>query len=430
MNSGAARYSAVAIVLHWAIAAAIVLMIPLGFWMHWSSEHGDASEAVFRAFQLHKSIGLAVLALSVVRLGWRLANPPPPPPAHMPGWERFIAKATHWAFYALMIGLPVSGWLYVSAGWSIHEDAPLPVATRFFGLFEVPALFGLSTAGVETRADVAEAAFGAHRLMAFAMLGLAPLHVLAALKHHVFDRDETLVRMVPGLRAPFEAPPRKREPVRLAILGGGLALTAVALAAALFALAGAGHSTAPAQDTAAPFSAPLELPGPATAWEVDAAASAIGFSFGYAREGGDLRFDGRFESWRAAIRFDADDLESSAVLVEIDAASARDGAPLHDSTLPSEPWFNAAAYPVATFRSNDIRRTDEGYVARGDLIIKGRNRTLDLPFTLSIEGDQAVMRANTQIDRRDFDIGEDSEADAVVSREIGLSISVVARRAP
>ena len=87
MSATAQRYTAVAIVLHWAIAFAVVFMIPLGFWMHEQAEHGDAATGLFRAYQLHKSIGLTVLALSLVRLGWRLTNPPPPLPAHMPRWE-------------------------------------------------------------------------------------------------------------------------------------------------------------------------------------------------------------------------------------------------------------------------------------------------------------------------------------------------------
>src|SRR5262245_15536869 len=120
-------------------------MIPLGFWMHNRAEHGGGAE-LFSVYQLHKSIGLTVLALSLLRLVWRLMNPPPPLPAHMPAWERFVAVATHGAFYALIIGLPLSGWIYVSAGWSIHDEQPLLITTRWFGLFAVPHLFGLPQA--------------------------------------------------------------------------------------------------------------------------------------------------------------------------------------------------------------------------------------------------------------------------------------------
>jgi cytochrome b561 len=227
MAARAQRYTAVAIVLHWAIAVAILFMIPMGLWMHESAEHGDVSARLFSAYQLHKSIGLTVLALSLVRLGWRLMNPPPPMPAHMPGWERFIAVATHWAFYALMIGLPLSGWLYVSTGWSIHDEAPLPVATHWFGLFQVPALFGLNQADLGVREDAAEAALTAHAYLAYAALGLAALHVAAALKHQFFDRDEVLAHMVPGLRAPNETEAAPKNPARLAVIGAGLSLVLV-----------------------------------------------------------------------------------------------------------------------------------------------------------------------------------------------------------
>jgi cytochrome b561 len=111
MADRAQRYSAIAIVLHWSIAFAILLNLPLGLWMHEQAEHGGASEGLFDIYQLHKSIGLTVLALSLVRLAWRLMHPPPPFAEGVAPWERFIAKTTHWAFYVLMIGVPLSGWI-------------------------------------------------------------------------------------------------------------------------------------------------------------------------------------------------------------------------------------------------------------------------------------------------------------------------------
>jgi cytochrome b561/polyisoprenoid-binding protein YceI len=443
----AQRYTAVAIVLHWAIAFAILLMIPLGFWMHGRAEAGDISDNVFRAFQLHKSIGLTVLTLSLVRLGWRLANPPPPLPAHMPGWERFIAKATHWAFYALTIGLPMSGWLYVSAGWSIHDDAALPVTTHYFGLFTVPHLFNLPSASEDVRAATAEAAFTAHWVLAYAAIGLAALHVLAALKHHWFDRDEVLAHMVPGLRAPFEKAPAPKNPGRLAVLGAGLSVTAVALAAALFALFGnaAAPGPAPQEQSTIEITEPPPAPAPgeapaavapgetpeaaAPSWRVNAASSSIQFAFSIDDGSGANRIEGRFTRWRADIRFDPANLDRSSALVTIETASATTGIDAQDSTLPTEPWFNAAAHPNATFRATEFRRRGEGYEARGTLTIKGRDRNIGLPFTLVIDGDNAVMNGRLSIDRRAFDVGSGTEADDMVSREVDVSIRVEATRA-
>jgi cytochrome b561/polyisoprenoid-binding protein YceI len=444
VSERARRYTAVAIVLHWAIAFAIVFMIPFGFWMHEQAEDGNVTRALFDAYQLHKSIGLTVLALSAVRLGWRLANPPPPLPAHMPAWEKFVAKATHWAFYGLMFALPLTGWLYVSAGYSVHDEAPLAVDTRWFGLFEVPHLFGLNQASLDVREDAAEAALTAHAYLAWTAVGLAALHVAAALKHHWFDRDETLAHMVPGLRAPFETAPTSKNPVRLAVLGLGLVIVAIAMSAALLAASGfisgamapapqapstfeVVEEQAPALEDAAP-AAPAQPDAP-SAWTVDQRSSSIGFAYTYEDESGATNFDGRFARWRADIRFDPNNLDASSVLVRIETASAATGVAAHDGTLPSAGWFDSSAHPTAEFRTTRIRARGDGqYEARGRLTIRGESRDVDLPFTLRLDGDQAVMSGSTTIDRRDFDIGEDAEGDDLISREVRIDVRVGARR--
>lgn len=436
-RAAAERYTSVAIVLHWAIAFAILFMLPLGFWMHEQAEDGNTSQAVFNAYQLHKSVGFTILVLSLVRLGWRLANPPPALPPHMPGWERFIAKTTHWLFYALMIGLPLSGWLFVSAGWSIHDDAPLAVPTRWFNLFGIPHLFGLERASAEVREDVADIAFNTHAILAWAILGLAVAHVAAALKHHLFDRDAVLAHMVPGLRAPGETEPTPKNPVRLAVLGFGGALIVASAAALVFALAPALTSAPSAPSTIeivepqAPAPEELELapaePGAPSAWRVDTRSSAIGFGYTYEDESGATNFNGRFTSWRADIRFDPENLDASSVVVTIQTASASTGVTAHDGALPGPEWFDAAAHPTATFRTTQIRARDGGYEARGDLTIKGETRSVDLPFRLTIDGDRAAMTGSLTIDRRDFGVGAGA-ADDLISREITIDVRVDADR--
>src|SRR6476646_7461764 len=109
-STSSERYTTVAIVLHWAIAAAILANFFVGWWMAKAIDDPATRLQAVAAFQLHKSLGLTVLALSVLRLLWRLTHRPPPLPEAMAGWEKFAAKATHWAFYALMIVVPLSGW--------------------------------------------------------------------------------------------------------------------------------------------------------------------------------------------------------------------------------------------------------------------------------------------------------------------------------
>jgi cytochrome b561 len=354
-----------------------------------------------------------------------------------------------------MIGMPLSGWLYVSSGWSIPNNEPLVVATRYFDLFRVPALFGLPQASEDLRASVAEAAFTVHWVLAYSAIALAILHVAAALKHHFFDRDEVLAHMVPGLQAPFEAQQPPRNPVRLAILGAGLAVISIAAAGALYAATTFGQPAAPAPQAQSTFeipglppviapptapaptvTPPVAAPGapsappPITAWRVDPRASAIGFAFTFTdEESGETRFEGRFTRWRADIRFDPANLDLSSAMVLIETASATDGVQLHDNALPDEPWFNAANYPTAAFRATEIRREGDGYVARGELTIKGRARPVELPFNLVISGDAATMTGRLVIDRHDFDIGQRTEADGMISREIEINVRVEAVRA-
>lgn len=175
------RYTAVAIFLHWTIAVLMLGMIALGLTME------DFPGAYkFLAFNLHKSFGLTVLLLSLARLYWRLTHAAPPLPASMKPWERAAAHATHGLFYFLILALPLSGWIMVSA------DAKYP--TIFFSLFEVPQ-FPLPAA-YDTHATH-ETFEDVHYYLAIGTLGLVALHVGAALKHHFHDRDTVMWRMLP-----------------------------------------------------------------------------------------------------------------------------------------------------------------------------------------------------------------------------------------
>jgi polyisoprenoid-binding protein YceI len=348
-----------------------------------------------------------------------------------------------------MVGLPLTGWLYVSTGWSIHDEAPLPVPTHWFGLFEVPHLFGLNQASLDVREDAAEAALTAHAYLGFTALGLVALHVAAALKHHVFDRDETLAHMVPGLRAPFETQAPPKNPVRLAVLGVGLSLVVVAAAAALFTVAtlnttpttwrpgtelteDAPAAAAPEAPTVAGENdAAPTAPAGVLSWQVDQRSSSIRFGYQYIDESGETSFNGRFTRWSADIRFDPNNLEQSNVTVRIELTSARTGVDAHDSALPGPGWFNAQVQPTATFRTTRIRSRGEGqYEARGDLTIRGETKSVDLPFTLTIDGNRASMNGSTTIDRRDFDIGDPGAGDDLISREVTINVRVEATRAP
>lgn len=174
----AGRYSRVAIALHWTVAALILLNFPIGFF-----NEGIESRFGVSTMWLHKSIGLTVLLLSIGRLGWRLFHRPPPLPETVARWRASVSAAVHRLFYALMVLLPLTGWVRTSAG-----SYPL----TWFGLVDVPK-FAIARGSPEARL-----AASAHDLLAWTMLALVALHVAAALHHHFVLRDAVLRRMLPA----------------------------------------------------------------------------------------------------------------------------------------------------------------------------------------------------------------------------------------
>jgi cytochrome b561 len=178
LQASAARYSRTAIALHWTIAALVLSTIPLG-WFGASSE----SDAAQSATNVHKTIGISILALTLIRVGWRLTHKPPALPETMQPALRRIAKISHGSFYFLLLILPLSGWWMSSAVPERHVFG--------FGFFDIPFLpvpRGFASAGP---------AHFVHTNLAWLMAGLAGLHILAALKHHFADKDDILTRMLP-----------------------------------------------------------------------------------------------------------------------------------------------------------------------------------------------------------------------------------------
>lgn len=185
------RYSAVAMILHWSIALAILALLAAGLWMTDAIKQPETRNVAFKVYQWHKALGLTVLVLTLIRICWRIANPPPPLPASMSSLERAGSGLVHAGLYALMLAIPLAGWAMVSA-------SPLGFPTMIFGLFEWPHISVL--AGLEDKKP-AEALFKAtHKYLAFGAIVLIVLHVAAALKHHFINRDNVLARMLPGAR--------------------------------------------------------------------------------------------------------------------------------------------------------------------------------------------------------------------------------------
>ncbi len=183
------RYGAVAMTLHWLIALLIATNLGLGFYFANVMDSHDPS--FFTIVQLHKSIGLTVLTLSVLRLGWRLVNPIPPLPNDFSASMRFLARGTHYLFYILIIAVPL-------LGWATASSSPRGTPTMYFGLFQWPHLPVLSTLPRAAKRQYVEILGDTHAYLAYSALGLLGLHVGAAFWHHLVRHDSVLKRMLPG----------------------------------------------------------------------------------------------------------------------------------------------------------------------------------------------------------------------------------------
>ena len=181
------RYTRGAIALHWTIALLIIGNVIAG----WLSER-VSEEMRYTLLVNHKAVGMIVLALTVVRIGWRLGHRPSPSVETLKPWEHALSRLVHALFYVLMLAIPLAGW----AMSSIYRPG-MPV--DMFGLFGVPAL------PLGNDREVQAAFNTAHAITAWLLVALLALHLGAVFKHQFLDRDATLSRMMPWARP---LPPR------------------------------------------------------------------------------------------------------------------------------------------------------------------------------------------------------------------------------
>ncbi|PZR35148.1 YceI family protein [Caulobacter segnis] len=428
------RYTTVAIVLHWLIAAAIIFQIIIGWRM---GDGPKGSPTTFALFQLHKSIGFTILLLSVARLAWRIFNRTPAPPVHQPRWEQIASKLVHVGFYVIMIGLPLTGWILVSTSRVV-------VPTLWWGVIPWPHLPGLPELAAGPKHAWHEFGEIGHGVLVKLTYLLLLLHLGAVAKHQVLDKDEVFQNMAPG------AKPGLKEP-RAWLAAAGLA--AVVAAAYLFtptvkaakpvalppppaeaaapaepAAPAPVEQAAPAAETAKPEAAAVEAP-PAlkdpVAWTVQKGAS---LTFSATWSGTPV--EGRFNRWTADILFSPDALDRSKLTVSVDMASAVTGDDQRDQSLPSGDFFDTATHPKATFTATKFRKAGEGqYVADGTLDLRGVKKPVSLPFSLKIVGDTATARGVTTLDRTTFGVGQGEWASTdQIAAKVKVSFSLTAKR--
>ena len=442
-HTGPTRYNAISRLLHWLVAGLIVAQFVLAE----LAERAADADAPLRQLALlanHKSVGMTILGLAVVRLIWRLATRTPTLPASMRRWERRAATATHALLYGLLFAMPLTGWLMSSAS---------TYSVSWFGLFTFSDLVGGNP-------DLKELLEEVHETLARLLAALALLHVAAALKHRFVDRDAVLARMLT----------RSGIVVFVAIAGGTVAVlgragsgsadrTADAAAPVTVTATGFASRSEPepepdqsaeppvdplpeppankpaAEPDAPPASAAAEpaaasaeprapRPAPPPIWNIRYPDSTIRF----VGEQAGAPFEGRWLSWTAEMRFDPDSLAASRFDVSIQADSASTGDTERDTTMTDADWFDAANHARIRFVTQSFAANgDGGFTARAELIIKGRASAVDFDFNVEQVDGARRLTGTARLDRLALGVGTGEWTDTEwVGQWVDVSVEVLA----
>lgn len=320
----------------------------------------------------HKSVGISIFVLTLLRLGWRLRHGVPRP-LPMPQWQLSASQVSHWSMYALILLLPVTGWLTSSASGS---------GTSWFDLVDLPDLVPPDPGREATLEEI-------HEMHAKLLLVIAVLHISAA-AWHTIKRQQALVRITST--------------------GPVLTFIAIALLGTL-TLTGTRDSTLSTMQSSASNTG-------LQPWRIDYPLSSIRF---IASQAGSP-MQGEWQEWHGDIRFDGARLDDCRVDVSITVASVETFDDERDSVLLQREWFHAENFPEVRYRAARFERlADRRYAALGTLSVKGRTAPVTLEFTLETDGARYLLDGTARLDRLRLDLGLGEFSD---TRWIGQQVTV------
>jgi cytochrome b561 len=183
------RYTRLAIVLHWLVALGVIANIALAWVWPLGDSHDALAPYVRPMIDTHKSIGITILGLALLRLLWRIGHTPPAYPPNYRPWERTASHVVHWGLYAVIFAMPITGWVMDSA----YKDAAIH-PNHYFGTFEWPRLGFIMNLPPDSKSWVHDTFGEAHELIAWLVYALVLLHIAGALKHQ-FEGNRELQRM-------------------------------------------------------------------------------------------------------------------------------------------------------------------------------------------------------------------------------------------
>lgn len=400
-SAPAVRYSIAAIVLHWLLAAALTFQLAMGLGLE------DLGAKAFAQYQLHKSVGIAILLMTLLRIGVRLGVPRPSPVER--GWPGFLASAVHAGLYVFMIGAPLTGWMLVST-------AKIKVPTLLFGTVPLPHLplpdgfRGLSS--------------GAHEVLAYLGIALILLHIAGAVRHHWLLRDGLIYRMTPvrswmaalllaallpagwvagrTLLTPSQTPAAVPSPRAAQVLPTADVRQVADIAAV-------NEMTPAAKETGAEETAEARDDSPPPSWTI-----LPGGTLNFAAAYGEDSYNGSFGRWSGEIIMDPDKPESASIRIDIDMASATMNDATQNTMLAGEDFFAVSQYSKAVFRSTKVQKIGAmAYRANGTLTLKGISKPQTIRFDLAGSGRKRHVRGSATVDRLGHNVGSGSDSQGI-----------------
>lgn len=357
VSTSSQDYTATAKALHWIIAVLVIALLGLGLFM---TRGTQSLQLKFELYQLHKSLGITVLALMILRVFWRLFVLPPAMPPHMPGRERAAAHGAHILLYTLLIAMPLSGWAMISAALP-----PFNFPTVLYKTVAWPHFPFIEELTLERKKTVEPALKTMHSALGWALGALIVLHIAAALRHGLFLKDGVMSRMLP----------------RFLKTSRSVTLPLVLMVA---------------------FAA-LSFPAAAQEWAINKQKSKLTFE----AEAAGQTVTGQFQQFEAEIRFNRDHLDLAEIAARIDINTLSTGQGQVDDALRAAEWFDMQTYPSAGFRATAVKPGGGAgrYVMEGELAIKGRTQPVTVPFTMTVDQGEATVTGEATVNRQAFGLG-------------------------